>query len=175
MRTDPEEAMQRLLALLDLHGKVRLVTGSTFWTTQADQTIGLRSMVLSDGPVDVRGQRWDERDPLVTLPSPTALAATWDEPLVVRLGGLLAAEARRKGVDILLTSTVNLHRAPLGGRHFECLSEDPLLSGRIGAAYVRGLQAHGVAARAKHYVANDSETPGSRPPPAGRWAASRTG
>jgi beta-glucosidase len=103
-------------------------------------------MVLSDGPVGVCDQRWDERDPSVALPSPTALAATWDEPLVERLGGLLAAEARRKGVDILLTPTVNLHRTPLGGRHFECLSEDPLLSGRIGAAYVRGLQAHGVAA-----------------------------
>ena len=115
-------------------------------------------MVLSDGPVGVCDQRWDERDPSVALPSPTALAATWDEPLVERLGGLLAAEARRKGVDILLTPTVNLHRTPLGGRHFECLSEDPLLSGRIGAAYVRGLQAHGVAATAKHYVANDSET-----------------
>jgi Glycosyl hydrolase family 3 N terminal domain len=158
MRTDPEEAIERLLALLDLQGKVRLVTGANFWTTQADQTIGLRSMVLSDGPVGVRGQRWDERDPSVAPPSPTALAATWDEPLVERLGGLLAAEARRKGVDILLTPTVNLHRTPLGGRHFECLSEDPLLSGRIGAAYVRGLQAHGVAATAKHYVANDSET-----------------
>jgi beta-glucosidase len=139
MRTDPEEAIERLLALLDLQGKVRLVTGANSWTTQADQTIGLRSMVLSDGPVGVRGQRWDERDPSVAPPSPTALAATWDEPLVERLGGLLAAKARRKGVDLLLTPTVNLHRTPLGGRHFECLSEDPLLSGRIGAAYVRGL------------------------------------
>jgi hypothetical protein len=55
MRTDPEEAIERLLALLDLQGKVRLVTGANFWTTQADQTIGLRSMVLSDGPVGVRG------------------------------------------------------------------------------------------------------------------------
>lgn len=158
MRTDPEEAIEGVLALLDLQGKVRLVTGANFWTTQADQTIGLRSMVLSDGPVGVRGQRWDERDPSVAPPSPTALAATWDEPLVERLGGLLAAEARRKGVGILLTPTVNLHRTPLGGRHFECLSEDPLLSGRIGAAYVRGLQAYGIAATAKHYVAKDSET-----------------
>jgi beta-glucosidase len=108
--TDPDEAIDRLPSSLDLPGKVRLVTGSTFWTTQADDTLGLRSMVLSDGPVGVRGERWDERDPSATLHSPTALAATWDEPLVTQLGGLLAAEARRKGVDILLTPTVNLHR-----------------------------------------------------------------
>jgi hypothetical protein len=132
MRTDPEEAIQRLLALLDLQGKVRLVAGASFWTTQADQTVGLRSMVLSDGAVGVRGERWDERDPSVALPSPTALAATWDEPLVKRLGGLLAAEARRKGVDILLTPTVNLHRTPLGGRHFECLSPPHRLPVMIG-------------------------------------------
>ena len=77
---------------------------------------------------------------------------------VERLGRLLAAEARRKGVDVLLAPTVNLHRTPYGGRHFECLSEDPLLTGRLGAAYVRGLQSLGVGATVKHFVANDSET-----------------
>ena len=75
-----------------------------------------------------------------------------------RLGRLLAAEARRKGVDVLLAPTVNLHRSPYGGRHFECFSEDPLLTARIGVAYVRGVQAGGVAATVKHFVANDSET-----------------
>ena len=78
------------------------------------------------------------------MPSPTALAATWDEQRIERLGRLLAAEARRKGVDVLLAPNVNLHRTPYGGRHFECLSEDPVLTGRIGAAYVRGLQSEGV-------------------------------
>ncbi|HZN74106.1 MAG TPA: glycoside hydrolase family 3 C-terminal domain-containing protein, partial [Micromonosporaceae bacterium] len=75
-----------------------------------------------------------------------------------RIGRLLAAEARRKGVDVLLAPTVNLHRSPYGGRHFECFSEDPLLSGRLGAACVRGLQSQGVGATVKHFVANDSET-----------------
>jgi beta-glucosidase len=106
----------------------------------------------------VRGERWDERDPSANVPSPTALAASWDEGRVERIGRLLAAEARRKGVDVLLAPTVNLHRSPYGGRHFECFSEDPLLTARIGAAYVRGLQAGGVAATVKHFVANDSET-----------------
>src|SRR5262249_55610074 len=60
--------------------------------------------------------------------------------------------------DVLLAPTVNLHRTPFGGRHFECLSEDPLLTARIGSAIVRGLQGAGVAATVKHFVANDSET-----------------
>ena len=113
---------------------------------------------MSDGPAGVRGERWDEREPSANVPSPTALAATWDEARIERLGRLLAFECRRKGVDILLAPTVNLHRSPFGGRHFECFSEDPLLTARIGAAYVRGLQSEGVAATVKHFVANDSET-----------------
>ena len=151
-------AVERTLGSLNLERRVRLLTGSDFWTTAGDERIGLRPMVLADGPAGVRGQEWDERFPSVSLSSPTACAATWDEPLVRRLAGVLAAEARRKGVDVVLGPTVNLQRSPLAGRHFEYLSEDPLLSGRIGLAYVRGLQAHGVAATAKHYVCNDAET-----------------
>ena len=113
---------------------------------------------MSDGPAGVRGEHWDEREPSANVPSPTALAATWDVARIERLGRLLASEARRKGVDVLLAPTVNLHRSPFGGRAFECFSEDPLLTARIGAAYVHGLQAEGVAATVKHFVANDSET-----------------
>ena len=81
--------------------------------------------MTSDGPAGVRGRLWDERDPSANVPSPAALAATWDVARVERLGRLLAFEARRKGVDVLLAPTVNLHRSPLGGRVFECFSEDP--------------------------------------------------
>jgi beta-glucosidase len=146
------------LAALSLEQKVRLLTGADFWALHAEPAVGLRALVTSDGPAGVRGVRWDEREPSANVPSPTALAATWDEARIERLGRLLAAECRRKGVDVLLAPTVNLHRTPYGGRHFECLSEDPLLTGRIGAAYVRGLQAEGVGATVKHFVANDSET-----------------
>jgi len=153
-----EAALRQRLASLSLEQKVRLLTGADFWSLWPEPAIGLRRMVLSDGPAGVRGERWDERDPSANVPSPTALAASWDEARVERLGRLLAAEARRKGVDVLLAPTVNLHRSPYGGRHFECFSEDPLLTGRIGVAYVRGLQAGGVAATVKHLAANDSET-----------------
>jgi beta-glucosidase len=153
-----EAHIDELIALLPLERKVRLLSGQTNWTTYSEPAIGLRSMVMSDGPVGVRGLTWDERDWSATAPSPTAMAASWDPELVDQLGGMLAAEARRKGVDILLAPTINLHRTPLGGRHFECFSEDPHLTGVIGGAYVQGLQSHGVGATVKHYVANDSET-----------------
>ncbi|WP_233153630.1 beta-glucosidase [Kineosporia sp. R_H_3] len=150
--------VEERLARLDLATKVRLLQGETNWRVFAAPDAGLRQVVTSDGPVGVRGEAWDERDIGLNLPSPTALAATWDEDLVERLGLLLAGESRRKGVDVLLAPTVNLHRSPLGGRHFECFSEDPLLTARVGSAFVRGVQAGGVAATVKHYVANDSET-----------------
>ena len=145
-------------ATLSLEQKVRLLTGADFWSLHPEPAVGLRRLVVSDGPAGVRGERWDERDTSANVPSPTALAASWDEALVEELGRLLAFESRRKGVDVLLAPTVNLHRTPYGGRHFECFSEDPLLTARIGVAYVRGLQAAGVGATVKHFVANDSET-----------------
>src|SRR6478609_2288108 len=153
-----EAAVEAALGKLDLDAKARLLSGQDVWSLPALPEIGLKSLVMSDGPIGVRGVRWTADDPSVALPSPTALAATWDPELARRAGRLLAQEARRKGVHVLLAPTVNLHRTPLGGRHFECYSEDPLLTGRIGAAYVTGVQEQGVATTVKHFVANDSET-----------------
>ena len=153
-----ERAVDAALARLDLETMVRLVDGLDLWTLPALPEIGLRSLVMSDGPVGVRGTVWSGDGRTVMLPSPTALAATWDPELARRAGRLLAQEARRKGVHVLLAPTVNLHRSPLGGRHFECYSEDPLLTGEIAAGYITGLQEGGVAATPKHFVANDAET-----------------
>ncbi len=143
---------------LTVERKVRLLTGADFWSLHPEPDIGLRRMVVSDGPAGVRGELWEERDPSANVPSPTALAASWDTARVERIGRLLAGESRAKGVDVLLAPTVNLHRTPYGGRHFECYSEEPVLTAEIGAAYVRGVQAGGVGATVKHFVANDSET-----------------
>lgn len=147
-----------LLAKLDLSAKIRLVSGANFFRFAGDPDIGLAEMPVSDGPSGVRGEQWDERDPSVSLPSGTALAATWDRDLLTEIGALIAAEARRKDVYAVLGPTINLHRSPLGGRHFECFSEDPMLTAEMADAYVRAVQAHGVSACPKHYVANDSET-----------------
>ena len=153
-----EVELRRRVACLSVEQKIRLLTGADFWALYPEPDAGLRRVVLSDGPAGVRGETWDERDTSANVPSPTALAATWDCELVEGIGRLLAHEARSKGVDVLLAPTVNLHRSPYGGRHFECFSEDPLLTARIGIAYVQGLQRAGVAATVKHYVGNDSET-----------------
>jgi beta-glucosidase len=146
------------LAALTLEEKVQLLTGQDMWRTVPIERIGLRSIVFSDGPSGVRGEVWDERDPSLNLPSATALAASWDTAVARRYGAALGVEARRKGVDAVLGPTINLHRSPRGGRHFECFSEDPVLTASLAAAYVEGVQGNGVGATLKHYVANDSET-----------------
>ncbi len=153
-----ETELRRRLDRLSVEQKIQLLTGADFWALYAEPEAGLRRMVLSDGPAGVRGETWDERDTSANVPSPTALAATWDCEQVESIGALLAHEARRKGVDVLLAPTVNLHRSPYGGRHFECFSEDPLLTARIGVAYVQGLQRAGVGGCVKHFVCNDAET-----------------
>lgn len=153
-----EDHIEELLAKLDLDGKLRLISGASLFRMAGDPALGLAEMPVSDGPSGVRGENWDERDPSVSLPSGTAIAATWDPALLTEIGALIAAEARRKDVYAVLGPTMNLHRSPLGGRHFECFSEDPLLTAEMAEAYVRAVQAHGVSACPKHYVANDSET-----------------
>ncbi|MGW8766161.1 beta-glucosidase [Streptomyces sp. NPDC055815] len=150
--------VEAALGKLDLDAKTRLLAGQDMWSLPALPEIGLKSLVMSDGPIGVRGVRWTADDPSIALPSPTALAATWDPALARRAGRLLAQEARRKGVHVLLAPTVNLHRTPLGGRHFEAYSEDPYLTGAIGTGYVQGVQDGGVGTTVKHYVANDAET-----------------
>lgn len=151
-------AVEAALGKLDLDAKTRLLAGQDQWSLPGLPEIGLAPLVMSDGPVGVRGVRWTSDDPSVALPSPTALAASWDPELARRTGRLLAQEARRKGVHVLLAPTVNLHRSPLGGRHFEAYSEDPYLTGEIGTGYVLGVQDGGVGTTAKHFVANDAET-----------------
>ena len=88
----------------------------------------------------------------------TLLAQAWDETAAERVGEMLAGEGRSQDVDVVLGPTVNLHRSPLGGRLFEAYAEDPLLSGRLAAGYIRGIQRYGIGACVKHYVANESET-----------------
>ncbi|MDQ4214915.1 family 1 glycosylhydrolase [Microbacterium sp. ASV81] len=146
------------LARLTLEQKVRLLTGASVWSLHGESAIGLRGIVVSDGPTGVRGQALDDRAPSASLPSATSIAASWDLDRLRSLGRLIAAEARSKGVDVVLGPTINLHRSPRGGRHFEAFSEDPWLTGTLASTYVEAVQAEGVGVTPKHYVANDSET-----------------
>ncbi|QHC61823.1 glycosyl hydrolase [Rathayibacter festucae] len=155
---DADALLTELIGRLDLEEKVQLLTGRDFWTTWPIEKIGLRRMLVSDGPSGVRGEVWDERSPSLNLPSATALSSSWDRSIARRYGAAAAVEARRKDVDVVLGPTINLHRSPLGGRHFEGFSEDPVLTADLAAAYVAGVQENGVGATPKHYIANDSET-----------------
>jgi beta-glucosidase-like glycosyl hydrolase len=102
MNNHDEADLRSRVARLSLEQKVRLLTGADFWALYPEPAAGLRRVVTSDGPAGVRGETWDERDTSANVPSPTALAATWDCDRVEAIGRLLAAEARRKGVDVLL-------------------------------------------------------------------------
>ncbi len=149
-----------LVALVDsltLDEQVTLLAGADFWHTVAIPRVGIPSMRVSDGPVGARGTEFNGGPESLAVPCGTALAATWDPELVGEIGGLLGREARAKGARILLAPTVNLHRTPVGGRNFECMSEDPYLTSRLAVAYVDGLQAEGVGSCIKHYVGNDTE------------------
>jgi beta-glucosidase len=147
-----------LPGLLTLEQKIRLLTGSDSWHVNGESAVGLRPMVMSDGPAGVRGTRFDTENPSSSLPCPIAMGSTWDVELVERMAFALGLEARAKGIDVVLGPTVNIVRTPLSGRGFECFSEDPLLTACVAVAYVRGVQRAGVAATVKHYVGNDSET-----------------
>ncbi|MGA8015902.1 MAG: glycoside hydrolase family 3 C-terminal domain-containing protein [Candidatus Dormiibacterota bacterium] len=157
--SDADSRMLRsLVAELSLEQKVSLLTGMSHWQLRGIPEIGLRPMVVSDGPAGVRGVRFEPSRPASSLPAPIGLGATWDVELVGELARALGREARSRGVDILLAPTLNLVRSPLGGRVFEFFSEDPWLAARVGTAYVAGVQGAGVGTCIKHFVANDSET-----------------
>lgn len=141
--------------MTDSEELVRPLAGSDWWNVPGSGDVpGFR---VSDGPSGARGQLFMGGPPSVSFPCGAALGATWDVDLVGRVGAALAEEARAKGAHVLLGPTVNLQRTPLGGRHFECFSEDPVLTAELAVAYVEGLQGAGVAACVKHLVANDQE------------------
>ncbi|KAF2086366.1 glycoside hydrolase family 3 protein [Saccharata proteae CBS 121410] len=151
------ETIPDVLSKLDVDEKVELLSGSDFWHTKAIPRLNIPSIRMSDGPNGVRGTRFFNGVPAACFPCGTALAATWDRNLIQEGGRLMGKEAIAKGVHVILGPTMNMQRSPLGGRGFESFSEDPCLSGEMGAATILGIQSTGVAATAKHFVCNDQE------------------
>ena len=147
-----------LVARLTLEEKVHLLTGETAFTLPGNEAVGLAPLAFSDGPTGVRGLKFLGGEAVALVPNATLIAGSWDESVAEEVGTLLSEEAHRQQIHVVLGPTINLHRSPLGGRLFEMYSEDPYLTGRTAAAYVRGVQGGGTAACLKHLVANESET-----------------
>ncbi|HEY8057987.1 MAG TPA: glycoside hydrolase family 3 N-terminal domain-containing protein, partial [Acidimicrobiales bacterium] len=148
-----------LLRDLTLEEKASLTAGGDLFATAAVERLGIPQVGVTDGPNGARGSDLPGMGgtPSTCVPCGSAIGASWDPALAEALGSLVGREALDRGCRGLLAPTVNLHRSPLAGRNFECYSEDPLLSGRLAAGYVRGVQANGVFATVKHFVGNDAE------------------
>ena len=155
--------MAGLVQQLTLPEKAALCVGDSFWAMRGVERLGVPSIVLTDGPHGVRRQQaLDDTGlrgsrPATCFPTGSALAATWDVALLEEVGTALGREARAQGVSVLLGPGANLKRTPLCGRNFEYFSEDPLLSGELAGAWIRGVQAQGVAASLKHFAATNQE------------------
>ena len=145
-----------LIEKLSLEEKISLLTGFNSWYSNKIPRLRIPSIKMSDGPNGVRGDSTSGKSS-ACFPCPISMGSTWNKKLIKKIGTALGEEALDKDVDVLLGPTINLHRHPLGGRHFENFSEDPILAGKIAVSYVKGVQSKKVSACLKHFVANDTE------------------
>jgi len=156
--------IDQLLSKMTLEEKALLTSGRDAWSTQPIERLDIPSIWMADGPHGLRRapttDTWGygNQAPATCFPTASALSASWDMDLLKQVGEALGVESNALGVDLLLGPGINIKRSPLAGRNFEYFSEDPILSGKLGAAYINGVQSQGVGATAKHYVANNVET-----------------
>jgi beta-glucosidase len=150
---------------MTLEEKAAMLDGADFWHTQGVARLGLPPLMLTDGPHGLRKQAGaadhlglNASVPATCFPPAAGLASSWDQDLVEEVGRALGAEARALDVAVVLGPGLNIKRSPLCGRNFEYLSEDPLVSGLLAAAMVRGVQSQGVGACLKHFAVNNQET-----------------
>ena len=148
--------IDQIIGTLTLDEKVSLLSGFNSWYTSKIEKKNIPSIKMSDGPNGVRGDSNSGKSS-ACFPCAISIGSTWDLKLIKNIGIALGEEAQAKDVDVLLGPTINIHRHPLGGRHFESFSEDPFLTGKIATNYVQGVQSKNVAACLKHFVGNDTE------------------
>ncbi len=155
---------KKVLSKLTLEEKALLLSGKDFWHTQELERLGVPSLMMTDGPHGLRKQCGEgdhlgigQSVPATCFPTAATTACAFDEGLLEEIGAALGEECRKEDVAVLLGPAMNIKRNPLCGRNFEYFSEDPHLTGRLGAAYVKGLQSKGVGASLKHFAANSQE------------------
>lgn len=154
-----------IVAEMTLEEKCACLTGVDYWTLGGCPRLGVEPILVADGPHGLRRQSGPfdnlgiaESDPAVCFPTASASACSFDVDMVRKMGEAIAEEARDQGVSIVLGPGVNMKRSPLCGRNFEYFSEDPFLAGELAAAYIEGVQSHGVGTSLKHFAANNQET-----------------
>src|SRR5437868_8071834 len=150
--------VEDLLSQMTMQEKVTMLAGMNDWYTVPVERLGIPSLKMSDGPNGARGAGgFTGGVKAACFPAEISLASTWNTDLVERVGQALARETKMKRAQVLLGPTVNIQRSPLGGRNFECFSEDPYLSARLAVAYINGIQREGVCDSVKHYDMNGIE------------------
>ncbi|GAA1235661.1 beta-glucosidase [Microbacterium phyllosphaerae] len=149
---------------LTLEEKASLTSGADFWTTKSIDRVGLPSIMMTDGPHGLRKQsgRTDHLGlassvPATCFPPAVGIGSSFDPEIIERVGAAIGVEAAIEDVAIVLGPGINIKRSPLCGRNFEYFSEDPIVSGILGAASVRGVQSRGVGSSLKHFAANNQE------------------
>jgi beta-glucosidase len=163
MQTQAGIDVQVVLAQLSLEEKAALLDGSDYWHTEPVQRLGVPTILLTDGPHGLRkvaapdDPSIEHSEEATCFPPAAGLGSSWDPELALRIGEALGRECRVAGVDVLLGPGVNMKRSPLCGRNFEYFSEDPLLAGVLAAAWVNGVQSHGVGTSLKHFAVNNQE------------------
>jgi beta-glucosidase len=161
-----ERCIEDVLRQLTLKEKVSLLSGRDTWATMPVKRAlpgaenGIPAIFMTDGPHGVRANQPDsgrKAGATTAFPTGVSFASTWDPELVEMAGRALGEETKGMGCDILLGPCVNIVRTPIAGRNFEAYSEDPYLAGKIGVAYVKGVQGAGAGTSLKHYAANNQE------------------
>ncbi len=156
--------IKKIISKMTLEEKAVMLQGMTTWQTFDNERLGIPSMFLSDGPVGLRKQAGagdhlglNASVPATCFPTAATMANTWDVELGEELGRALGEEAAANDVHVVLGPGLNIKRSPLCGRNFEYFSEDPYLSGKMAASYIKGIQHNGVAACPKHFAVNSQE------------------
>ncbi len=163
---------KNIIDKLTIEEKASLCSGKDYWNTKAIPRMGIKSIMVADGPHGLRKRDYKEKKkrkgadkssvlagkPAICYPTAVTTACSWDEDLLYKMGQALGVECQNEGISVLLGPGANIKRSPLCGRNFEYFSEDPLLSGKLAAAFIKGVQSKGIGTSLKHYAVNNQET-----------------